>query len=288
MKVAFYKKVIPKPIRTRLLKNKIINYLSAQSLDFEEWEVLNFLKVNKLNVFPYNFIQKYNPSNIQLEKDQKTELYFTMWEGKKLFYKNGSQPQKAKKYFKSLLLEQDEASPHCYLTPKFDVEEGDVVLDIGAAEGNFSLSVIEKASFIYLFEVEKEWINALNATFEPWKDKIEIVQKYVSDVDNQTCVKLDTFLGENKKINFIKADVEGAEAQVINGASRIMANQKNIKVAICTYHRQADAKNLDELLKTKGFVNHFSDRYMIFHFGSTNVVEPPYLRKAVLRGQKLN
>ena len=189
-------------------------------------------------------------------------------------------------YFNSLLLEQDPDSPHRYLTSEFDVKQGDVIVDVGAAEGNFSLSVIEKASKVYLFEVEKDWIKALEATFEPWKEKVEIVQKYVSDTDNEQSIKLDTFFAENQKVNFIKADVEGAEAQVINGANKLINNQKDIRIAVCTYHRQTDAQQLDELLKAKGFRNHFSDKYMIFHYGSSNVVEPPYLRKAVLRGVK--
>lgn len=39
-----------------------------------------------------------------------------------------------------------------YLDEDFQVEEGDVVLDVGVAEGNFSMEIIERASKIYLFE----------------------------------------------------------------------------------------------------------------------------------------
>lgn len=286
MKIPIYKKLIPRSIRLNILKGQIVENLENRDLNAEEQEVLTFLKSHPLHIFPYNFPGKYKPEDILIEKDSNKGLLYTIWEGKKLYYKNGHQLKKAQTYFNSLLLEQDPNSPHRYLTTDFDVKEGDVIVDVGAAEGNFSLSVIEKASHVFLFEVEKDWIRALEATFEPWKDKVTIVQKYVSDVDNEQCIKLDTFFREKQTLNFIKADVEGAEAQVINGANDLINRQKDIKIAVCTYHRQTDAHELDELLRTKGFKNHFSDKYMIFHYGSSNVVEPPYLRKAVLRAVK--
>jgi Methyltransferase FkbM domain len=288
MKTPIYKKLIPRALRLRFLKNKIVKNLENRDLNIEEKEVLHYLKTNKLHIFPYKFPEKYNPTDIIIKKDVEKDLLYTLWEGKKLYYKNGSQIKKAQIYFNSLLLEQDIESPHRYLTSDFDLNHGDIIVDVGAAEGNFSLSVIDKVKFVYLFEVEKDWIRALEATFEPWKDKVQIVQKYVSDIDNEDCVKLDTFFDKDQIVNFIKADVEGAEAQVINGASETVASQKDLLVAVCTYHRQADAEDLDKLLKTKGFTNHFSEKYMIFHYGNQNVVESPYLRKAILRGVKSN
>lgn len=286
MKIPIYKKLIPRAIRLRILKDQIVEHLENKDLNAEEQEVLTFLKSHPLHIFPYNFPEKYKPEDIKIEKDSEQGLLYTLWEGKKLYFKNGHQRKKAQVYFNSLLLEQDPNSPHRYLTTDFDVKEGDVIVDVGAAEGNFSLSVIEKASHVFLFEVEKDWIKALEATFEPWKYKVTIVQNYVSDVDNEQCIKLDSFFGEKQPVNFIKADVEGAEAKVINGANDLIKRQKDIRIAVCTYHRQKDAHELEELLKTKGFKNHFSSKFMIFHYGSSNVVEPPYLRKSVLRAVK--
>ncbi|MCP9757529.1 FkbM family methyltransferase [Lacihabitans sp. CCS-44] len=287
MKVPIYEKLIPKSIRLQWLKNKIVKYLGDRVLNDEQREVYEYLQNHKLSVFPYSFPQKYISNDIFIETDPENGLYYTLWEGKKLYYKNGHQFNKAQVYFNSLLLEQDPLSPHRYLTDTFDVDINDVIVDVGAAEGNFSLSVIEKVKQVYIFEVEKDWIKALEATFEPWKEKVKIVQKYVSDQDTNMSIRLDTFFNKNQKVNFIKADVEGAEAQVINGASDLIKAQSNLKIAICTYHRQTDAEDLDKLLKNKGFENNFSDKYMIFYYGKTNIVKPPYLRKAVLRATKV-
>ncbi len=286
MKVPIYQKLIPKFIRLQRLKGKIIKYMGDRVLNDEQREVYEYLQNNKLSVFPYTFPEKYSPEGIVLEKDLEKGLLYTLWEGKKLYFKNGHERRKAQVYFNSLLLEQDPLSPHRYLTDNFDVSVGDVIVDVGAAEGNFSLSVIEKVKQVYIFEVEKDWIKALEATFEPWKEKVKITQKYVSDIDNEQCIRLDTYFKDNQQVNFIKADVEGAEVQVINGAKGVINEQKDLKIAICTYHRQNDAQILDRLLKAQGFMNHFSDKYMIFHYGRNNVVEPPYLRKAILRAFK--
>jgi hypothetical protein len=84
----------------------------------------------------------------------------------------------------------------------------------------------------------------------------------------------------------MKADVEGAEGKVLRGAARTIAAQPNLKIAICTYHRQEDAENLDNMLKAMGFHNEFSDGFMLYYYGRNNVVREPFLRKAVLRATK--
>jgi hypothetical protein len=286
MKVPFFYKIIPKKIRLKRLKNQIVKYLENKNLSPDEKVVLDYYKTNPMTIFPYDFPKAYKPEDIKVEKDATNGLFYMLWEGKKLYFKNGKSKYSAQVYFNSLLLEQDSESPHRYLGGEFDVQPGDVILDVGAAEGNFSLSVIEKIKHAYIFEVEEEWINALRATFEPWKDKVTIIKKYVSDHDDQNCLKLDTFFDSMAEINFIKADVEGAEAEIIKGAASIIKSQKNLKIALCTYHRQTDAEVLKTLIESMGFQTSFSKNYMVYHYGKTNVVEPPYLRKAILRAIK--
>lgn len=289
MKTTLFYKLIPYKIRMNILKKRVIQSLESDKeieIDLEKKEVLQFLKENKLNVFPYDFIRKYNSNDVEVFKDEGIGLHYMYLEGKKLYYKSGDDLKKAKIYFNSLLLEQDSDSPHCYLSNDFTFDSGEVLLDIGAAEGNFSLSVIEKAKFIYLFEQNTEWIKALEATFQPWKDKIRIVSKYVSDHNDNLCVKLDDFFRNNETINFIKADVEGAEGEVIRGAENIIRNQKNIKISVCTYHRQEDAEVLNHQLLSMDLITTFSKKYMIFYYGRNNIVKNPFLRRAIIRAIK--
>jgi hypothetical protein len=289
MKSSFLEKFVSKKKRLRRLKDRVLTYydkLPPDQRTTDQDEVIRYLKNNDIAVFPYLFPEKYLDSDIELKKDDAVGLYYTHWEGKKLYYKNGTNPRRARQYFNSLRLEQDTQSPHRYLTQAFDVAEGEVVIDIGAAEGNFSLSIIEKAKAIYLFETDSQWIKALQATFSPWRDKITIVQRYVSDETKDGCITLDDYFDDDRTIHFMKADVEGAEGQVLRGAARTIAAQPNLKIAICTYHRQEDAENLDNMLKAMGFHNEFSDGFMLYYYGRNNVVREPFLRKAVLRATK--
>jgi len=289
VKTTFLEKLTSKRTRLKRLKDKIIVYFSGLSQDTipeDQKVVIGYLKQHDIAIFPYAFPQKYRASDIELFTDEKLNLYYTLWDGKKLYYKNGSRRARAQEYFNSLRLEQDEESPHRYLTHDFDVSENDIVVDIGAAEGNFSLSIIEKAKFVYLFEADKDWIEALRATFAPWQNKVKIIQKFVSDSTTGNMITLDDFFTAGQTIDFIKADVEGAEGDVIRGASKVIERQPNVKIAVCTYHRQEDADNLDAMLRSKGFTNKFSPGYMLYYYGKTNIVRAPFLRKAVLRAIK--
>lgn len=83
--------------------------------------------------------------------------------------------RKNTKAYRCLLIEQHPEHPHHYIDSPKEITDK-TILDIGAAEGIFSLSAIEKARMIYLFEYDPKWIKALNATFEPWKDKVKIIK----------------------------------------------------------------------------------------------------------------
>lgn len=112
--------------------------------------------------------------------------------------------------------EQDIKNSHHYLQENRIPENGDVIADIGAAEGIFALDVIDRCEKVYLFEMSESWITPLEKTFEAYKDKIEIVKKYVSNANDDICITMDDFF-KDKKITYIKADIEGAEISMLEG-----------------------------------------------------------------------
>jgi 16S rRNA A1518/A1519 N6-dimethyltransferase RsmA/KsgA/DIM1 with predicted DNA glycosylase/AP lyase activity len=69
-------------------------------------------------------------------------------------------------------------SPHCY-TAFLNINESDIVVDIGTTEGNFYLDIINKVSRIYMFEWDKKWNKALQETFKPYKDKVVIINQRI-------------------------------------------------------------------------------------------------------------
>lgn len=199
--------------------------------------------------FLYDFTLDYDRMPIQVYRDGDNELNYVLHTGnKKLYFPRGYTRQKIEKMYRSLLIEQDIRSPHHYVD---SVEElrGKVLLDIGGAEGMTSLDSVDLVSFIYIFECEPEWIEALLATFAPWKDKISIVEKYISNRNDATNQTLDDFFKDKPKDNlFLKMDIEGEERNALAGSEKLFSMAKNLQFAICTYHKKDDKKIISFIL----------------------------------------
>jgi hypothetical protein len=181
-------------------------------------------------------------------------------------------------------MEQDPLSPHRYLTDNFNVEAGDILVDVGAAEGNLPLSVIERVAKVYMFETDPDWIEALEATFAPWREKVEIINKFVSDKNDNKNISLDSFVHEKGNFSFLKVDAEGSDELVLNGCRNVLSSPNKVKVALCCYHRPFDSVQFEEFLNSYGFLTEFAPRYMIYPDAES--FAPPYLRRGVLRGIK--
>jgi len=160
------------------------------------------------------------------------------------------------------------------------VEKSDVVVDAGANIGIFSLYAASKGAKVYAFEPFPEAIRYLRRTLElnpKLAGKITVMPMALMDrtarvkltyvVDHivsasiviargAACqeipaVALDELMENNKlpKVTFIKADVEGAERLVLDGAAMILKKYRP-KLAICTYHLKDDPEIIKEKILT--------------------------------------
>ena len=209
-------------------------------------------------------------------------MHYVYHKNKKLYFPKNLNKEQIACVYNGLITEQDEYSPHRYETSDYTVKSGDIIADIGTAEGMWALENIEKAKIAYLFECEKPWIQALQKTFEPWKEKIIIVNKFVSDRTKGDEVKLDDFF-QNKSINFIKADIDVAEIEMISGAGEILKRKEDLRLLLCSYHKENDAKQLEEILISNGFSAEFSKGYMIFSYDKN--LKKPYYRRGLIRAK---
>jgi predicted RNA methylase len=264
----------------------IINYYEHKTnINEEEREVINYLqKVKSLVVFPYEYTTSWDYLSIETFLDNEADLFYVLHNQHRLYFKRGMTENEVKGVYFGLLNEQSDNSPHLYLTERFNVENGSVVADFGAAEGIFSLNVIEKVTHVYLFEPDPVWIEALEYTFKPWSDKVTIVNKFVGNILSENTITIDHYF-KDQKLDFLKADIEGSEAEMLEGASTCLSSKKNIKLAITTYHKQFDYDEFFELLSIKyGFQVSHSYGYMLYFIN--NNLYPPYLRRGILRGEK--
>jgi hypothetical protein len=231
-------------------------------------------------IFPYPFIFDLDYKMISTYFDNKHKLNYVIHQNKRLYFraKHKTKEEVQIAYY-CAFIEQNTNSPHCYLTNDFTVNTGDILFDIGAAEGILGLEVIDKVKELYLFESNSDWIPALKATFEPWKDKVHIYNKFVSDNNDGENITLDSLQMEDK-VDFIKLDVEGAEIKILEGAQKLI--QTTGKIAICCYHRHNDEVIISKYLKNKAFKTSFSDGYMLF---LQRKIVPPYFCKGLIRAE---
>jgi hypothetical protein len=299
LKIKFAKIFNPLPIPVflvygdlKFLKRKINNYTKLFPSKMKAFsDEIDFLNYNadtnnpKSFTFPYSYVFEYDYNKIKVFRDNLNGLFYVIHQGKRLYYTRKFQSEnEVKESYNNVLIEQAEKSPHDYINDNFRVEENDIVLDIGAEAGNFSLEIVEIASKLYIIEPDIDWIEALNKTFDPWKEKVRIINKFVSNIDNDKCITLESILGENH-VNFIKMDVEGMEPIIIKNSEKILINNTKIKLAICCYHKKDDAKTIEKLLTGFNFKCSLSDGYMLYIH---NYLTPPYFRKGLIRAQKIS
>lgn len=236
-------------------KNEYIKYLilndEETNNNLQYKDCLDFIRKNGINTFCYNFIDYKVYDEHDVFFDEESKLYWVYYRDKKLYLKRSiNTVQSVLEVMNMLAAEQEPTSPHCYVDDTFKVSEGDIVFDIGCAEGNFALSIVDSAEKVYMFEADDEWIEALNCTFKPYKEKISIIPKFVSDKNASNSISIDTFCDKNQidRIHFIKMDVEGAEPDVLRGAKKLIKEGRIEKIAACTYHNAEDEKKIRQIL----------------------------------------
>ena len=276
-------------LKHELLYFKVLDFFSRNpSVDYvREWDYLK--KIGSIALFPYRQNRQIEP--IVCGIDAASKMPYVLHRGKKkLFFPASWNQATAREAYVSLVEESGilggsymEKAPHQYQTETFCVRETDIVLDIGAAEGLFALEVVEKVGKVLVFECDDTWLAPLRATFEPYKDKVVIINKFVADVDSPTEIRLDTCLKtESYKSLFLKLDIEGSETRVLGDPNNAwLTESADIRIACCTYHKQQDAIYLKNLLGGLGYQTEFSDGYMIYVHDEN--IQPPYFRHGVIR-----
>ncbi|MDR2659639.1 MAG: FkbM family methyltransferase [Spirochaetaceae bacterium] len=176
--------------------------------------------------------------------------------------------------------------PYSYQDKTFDVtvKHGDIVVDAGAWIGDFSAYAAAKGAISYAFEPTNETFKMLENTahlnsgwggggiYPVQKGLGEFIGEVMLSVDTNgtgesnsiinknkisaigtekiKITTLDAFVHEQniKKIDFIKADIEGAERDMLKGANNVL-KEFAPKMALCTYHLPDDPVVMEALIK---------------------------------------
>lgn len=170
------------------------------------------------------------------------------------------------------------------------IEEGDVVFDCGANLGVFSLLAAYKGAEVYAFEPISAARTALRKTLDlnpALKERVHIVPAALSDCEGSAeftvldgtlvgssmvlsqqgrketarLTTVDAFCeAEGVSPDFIKADIEGAERQMMKGAVETLKRDAP-KISICTYHFPDDAAVLRGIIKAANPAYRISEKW---------------------------
>jgi Methyltransferase FkbM domain len=254
----------------------------AASTDPEIREVMAFIEKNPqielpIGVLPpYEWVSEYNSRNVRVEGDGGSGLPFVIVDGHRIFFPRTFPGAEIQSSVSIGLMEQDIRSPHRYVTGEFNVDDGDIGVFIGASNGIFCASLIDRLSKAYLFEPDPVWHQPLQKTFSTCADKVEILPLAVSAETGPGQTSLDDFFKDRPGPNFIQADVEGAEIEILKGAKRSLSESRKLRLSLCTYHNSSDFKRFETFLRGAGYEIGHSRGY--FFMG----VRFPYFRRGIM------
>ena len=171
-----------------------------------------------------------------------------------------------------------------YESGEVRMKPDDVVMDCGANQGFFSVLAARRGCEVYAFEpsahIRSTYLDrnaALNGVREvvPYalSNKRETLRFYVckdnlgvskivdpdlekqlagtatEDFETVETLRIDDFVAERdiKRVDFIKADIEGAERQMLRGAGGVL-REFAPKLSICTYHLPDDPEVLRDII----------------------------------------
>ena len=160
------------------------------------------------------------------------------------------------------------SSPH-YLTAGFIPEPGAVVIDGGAFDGGTAAVLSGMGCKVYSFEMDKinyefakkiaEEKNFVIENFGLGSHNHEMNYNHGGSASNfdangsetAKVITLDSYVRENKlpRVDYIKLDVEGAELDVLRGATVTIGRWKPI-LAISAYHKWDDFWTLYNFVKS--------------------------------------
>lgn len=263
----------------------------SELLPFQK-EMLFLREYGIIDAFPYKQLKKLNQVTCGFDSEKK--LPFVIHQGKKLYFPLDWSISHIEEIYRNYIERENllggeytEKAPHQYTTQSFQLEENEILVDIGCAEALFSLDSIELAKHVYLFECDKKWKEPLEATFSNYKNKVTIILKKIGDKDSEQSTSLQSFFNDFRGESFfIKMDIEGSEEKAIMSSLDFLTSKNNFKLACCTYHRANHAKNISQKLMEIGYNVHFSDGYMLY-FNDNNQI-PPYFRRGLIRASFQN
>lgn len=182
---------------------------------------------------------------------------------------------------------------HYYRKKYTEIQPGEILLDVGTAEGLFPLAVIDLCQKVMMIEPNGFFIHSLTKTFKSFGKKAEIFHTAVGNRNGEISLDGNSLSGHiseyptegskipirriddliQEKITYLKADIEGYELEMLKGAVETIRKYKPT-IAITSYHTLNNHREIIDFIKnivpeyqyyTKG-IFHMQCKPVMIHF----------------------
>ena len=160
--------------------------------------------------------------------------------------------------------------PYEYKGRKFDIgiNPGDTVFDLGANFGMFSAYAASKGCNVYAFEPFNSAVTRYLENLKKVYSNINIISSAIADKEGVSYLSIDknnyggSFINDKEgimvptttidsfikkssieRVDFIKADIEGSECQMLDGAV-LTLKELGPQLSLCKYHNIGDLKRM--------------------------------------------
>lgn len=217
--------------------------------------------------------------------DASCDMFYVMIDGKPLYYPQEFSDEQVLERYRKLCEEQDRESAHCYRNGNLQIPDGAVIMDAGAAEGYFALTVIEHAGRVYLTDRDERWNAAWQKTFAPYRDKVVFLHGVLGGSEAGCDVMtIDDIIGTGR-LDFLKVDVGGAEQEVLLGAQKVLGNAAAMRCVVAAYHTHESEAQIEHILRENGFQTDRADGYFL-HMDYEKPVWENELRHALVWAER--
>lgn len=266
------------------LEESLITIIVEKYKDSKDNEINKILDRYRNKGFSVYGSYEYEHERYYVYRDSDMMPYI-LFEGKRMYYPRNRRffADDNGEYIEDLLIEQGEGSPHLYIREDKGIvpPKGGVLVDAGVCEGNFALRYVDDVGKVYLVESNPEWIEPLERSFRPYKNKVTICNKFLSDMDSSTTVSLDSLV--DGYADFLKMDIEGYELNALKGAKKTLGS--NCICSICSYHKYRDEEKIRSVLERYGYTTSVSEGYMFFSYDE-DIIKTMDFRRGIVYGIK--
>jgi hypothetical protein len=248
-------------------------------------EILGVVRQEPRSIIPYKFIERYKRMPIEVFNDSEKRLPYALVNQHKVYFPSVFDHEEIRCRVRQGLWEQADESPHRYFHQKDTPFTGKYAVLAGASDCMFATRILPHFEKVFLFEPDKKWFRSMEQTLSSFKDKAQIIPKWVGNKDQANRVTLDKFFkGSYSRVEYIQADIEGEEMKMLWGSEELIEASPRLKISICCYHNAHDEAEIADFLRTRGFVVRPSQGYMLLFMQYP--LKYPYLRRGVLYASK--